>query len=150
MPRSPLCLALALCLAPIACGPSSPPMSADQLVVRDRTVVDRQLQTGRWHVASWRPDSQLEAMFQELLYQQMATMTVTFNGGQLLADSPTIHVQRTYSVTDAAGPSFTLVATDQNGVALKSVGQLSDDGNRIDFRGESDPWRGTGQLVRVQ
>jgi hypothetical protein len=144
-----LLLALVLSLAPLACGPSSPPMSPDQLVLRDRAAVDRVLQSSGWKISSWRPDSQLEAMFQELLYQQMQTMTVRFANGHMVADSPTIHVDRAYAVTDAAGPSFTLIATDQNGVSLKTVAAISDDGNRIDFRGETDPWRGQGQLVRA-
>jgi hypothetical protein len=143
--------ALSLPLALTACdGSSAPPMTPDQLVLRDRVAVDRVLQGSTWRIASWRPDSQLEAMLQQLLYQQLATMTVRFANGRILADSPTLHVERAYAVTDAAGSQFTLVATDQNGVSLKTVAQLSDDGSRVDFKGETDPWRGTGQLVRAQ
>jgi len=139
-----------LSFSPLACGNSSPVQSPDQLAMRDKAAVERVLQSGTWKLTSWRPDTELEAMFQSLLMQQLATMTVHFQNGHLLADSPTVHIDRVYAVSDAAGPQFTLVTTDENGVQLKTNAQMSDDGNTIDFRGETSPWRGYGQIRRVQ
>ena len=143
-------LAALLLATPLACGGSSSGSATpDQIATRDKAAVNKVLESGSWKLTSWRPDSQLEAMLQELLNQQFATMTVRFQGGHILADSPSIHVDRVYQVTDAAGPQFTVVATDQNGVQLTTAAQLSEDGNTIDFRGQTDPWRGYGQLRKI-
>ena len=75
-------------------------------------------------------------------------MTIRFDGGRLLADSPTIHIHRAYRVTDAVGPVFNLVTTDDAGNALVSACQFGLDGNEILFRGQTEPWIGTGSLRR--
>jgi hypothetical protein len=75
---------------------------------------------------------------------------VRFEGGRILADSPTIHVNRAFKITEAAGPDFKLVAVDDSGNQATSGCQFSDDGSQIVFHGETEPWRGTGTLRRAQ
>ena len=134
-----------------ACDSNAPPpASPAQLTQRDVAAIDAALQSSPWQLVSWQPDQPLEAMFQQLLAQQFATMSIRFQSGRLLADSPSLHVARTYQITDAAGPRFTLVALDDNGVPIRSTAEISEDGGTIRFRGLSEPWLGAGVLRKAQ
>jgi hypothetical protein len=144
----PLSRVFALAAAVAACAPPGPVASPEQLQQQNRASVDARLQTGTWRLVSWRPDDALEAMLTSLLAQQYATMTIRFANGRVLAESPTVHVNRAYSVVDASGPQFVVVTTDDSGVALRTSATFSDDGNTLYFRGETEPWRGNGQLTR--
>lgn len=105
---------------------------------------------GNWRIVGYQSEVPLEATLQGLLAMQLQTMTVRFEGGRVLADSPTIHVNRAFKITEAAGPDFKLVAIDDSGNQATSSCQFNDDGSQIVFHGETEPWRGTGSLRRSQ
>jgi hypothetical protein len=140
-----------LALAPaLTCGcGASNATSGDPAaqVARDIATVQQRL-AGHWRLADYRPEVPLEMMFQALLASQLQTMVVRFENGRLLADSPTIHLNRAYTVNNVAGNLFRLVTTDDAGVALQSSCQISEDGMTILFRGDTAPWRGEGVLRR--
>jgi hypothetical protein len=113
----------------------------------DTRSIDARLQGG-WRLQAYRPDVPLEPMLQLLLSQQMQSMVVRFEAGRLRADSATMHVDRAYCVTYAAGPYFKLQSPDSAGAMVESNATMSEDGQTIAFRTESEPWRGSGTLVR--
>lgn len=140
-------LALAVSSALGGCGGPQPASPASTPAQETRTA-DARLQ-GNWRLLDYRPDVPLEATFQLLLSQQLQTMVVRFDGGHLRADSSTIHVDRPYQLVDAAGPYFKLISPDYGGGSLTSSCEMSEDGTRITFHGETEPWIGTGTLVRA-
>jgi hypothetical protein len=79
----------------------------------------------------------------------MQTMVVHFEAGHLRGDSPTLHVDRAYRLSYAAGPYFKLESPDASGATITSTATMADDGSRIAFHTETDPWKGSGTLVRL-
>ena len=141
--------ALALTLTwGVGCGASNA-TSGDPAAqaARDVATVQQRL-AGQWRLADYRPEVPLELMFQALLASQLQTMVVRFENGRVLADSPTIHLNRAFTINNVAGNLFRLVTTDDAGVALQSSCQISEDGATILFRGDTAPWRGEGVLRR--
>jgi hypothetical protein len=133
-----------------ACGgASSSPSSAAARSAREIGTIDDRLQ-GAWQLVDFRPEVPPDPMFQALLASQLGVAIVRFERGHLYSDSPTFHVVRTYRVTEAAGPLFTVESPDVGGAVFTSSGAFSEDSQRITFRGNTDPWRGTGTLVRVK
>jgi hypothetical protein len=110
--------------------------------------IDARLRAGPWRLVDYRPDVPLEATLQAMLTMQMQSMVIRFDNGHLLADSPTLHVDRAYQVTGAAGPIFKIVSPDVGGGTVTTSCEISDDGRQIQFRGETEPWIGTGLLRR--
>jgi hypothetical protein len=135
---------LAACGGPSAASPASAP-GADP---RDLSAAEGRLQ-GSWRLVDFRPEVAPEPMFQALLASQVGALVVKFDHGQLYADSPTFHTTRAYRVVTAAGPLFTVESPDAGGAVFTSSCTISEDGVHITFRGDSDPWRGTGSLARV-
>ncbi len=130
------------------CGPPPPLPSAAATTAQDTSKADARLR-GNWRLEGYRPDVPLEPMFQLLLTQQMQTMVVHFEGGHLRGDSPTLHVDRAYRLSYAAGPYFKLESPDASGATITSTATMADDGSRIAFHTETDPWKGSGTLVRL-
>jgi hypothetical protein len=139
---------LLLSAAPAACGSSSSPSPAAR-TARDIATVDERLQ-GAWRLVEFRPEVAPEPMFQALLAAQLGVAIVRFDHGRLYADSPNFHVTRPYRVIDANGPLFGVESPDVGGAVFTTSAVMSDDGKRITFRGNTDPWRGMGTLVRAQ
>ena len=134
-------------LALLACGGGTPaPTTAEQSQIDARAIQARI--AGAWRLVDFKPEVPLDAMSQALLASQLQTMTVRFDNGRMMADSPSFHFIRTVQITGAGGNLFKLIATDETGVSLTSSCQLSDDGTKLSFRGETEPWRGMGTLSR--
>jgi hypothetical protein len=135
----------------VACGGSggssgaTTPAQLAQQAARDAAGVNERLR-GNWRLADYRPEVPLEATFQMLLTAQIQTMVIRFENGRLLADSPTIHLNRSYEITEVAGKSFKMTSRDDAGVAIVSSCQFSDDGTQVFFRGDTAPWRGIGTI----
>jgi hypothetical protein len=88
-------------------------------------------------------------MLQVLLAQQLRTMQVRFDGRMLTAVSPTVNITRPYSLENVAGLAFDLVSPDlQGGGYLRSRCQITDDGRRVTFYAQTDPWAGSGIIER--
>jgi hypothetical protein len=88
-------------------------------------------------------------MLQAMLSQQVRTMVVRFDGRTLSAQSPTLQVTRPYVLENVAGFAFDLVSPDpQGGGYLRSRCQMSDDGRRVTFSAQTEPWTGTGIIER--
>ncbi len=144
-----LLVALAAAAAGLSagCGGSqSPPASP---VAQDTASIQSRLTAGPWRLVDYRPDVALEPMLQAMLAAQVRTMVVRFDGRSLSAQSPTLQVNRPYTVENAAGPLFDLVSPDmQGGGTLRSRCQVSEDGRLVTFHAETEPWAGTGTLAR--
>jgi hypothetical protein len=136
-----------LALALLACGGGAPARTAAEQSQIDARAIQTRI-NGAWKLVDYRPEVPLDAMTQALLTSQIQTMTVRFDSGRLMADSPTFHFVRTIQIDGAGGNLFKLIATDENGVSLTSSCELSDDGTKLYFHGETEPWRGMGTLSR--
>jgi hypothetical protein len=129
-------------------GGSTTPANTQAQGAAEASSIDARLRAGPWRLVDYRPDVPLEATLQQLLQIQMQTMVIRFDNGHIYADSPTLHIDRPYQVTDAGGPIFKLVSPDIGGGTVTSGCQISDDGREIQFHGESEPWIGRGLLRR--
>jgi len=128
--------------APIAaCGDGTPAARGPDPIA----TVDAKLR-GTWRLVDYRPEVPLEPNLKALIDLQMQSMVVRFEGDHLIAESPTFHWDRPYVLSDVADPMFKLTTT--GGEPYTSSGQFDVDGRRIFFRGESEPWRGSGTLQR--
>lgn len=101
---------------------------------------------GTWRVASFVPESALEAPLQSLLNAQLGAMTLSFTGAQFSASGPGLNVSGTYKVWNAAADQFSGTIYDSTGVAYRVAGQFQ--GPALDFRSYDAPWKGQGRLVR--
>jgi hypothetical protein len=132
-----------------ACGGSATaPASSAAASARDANAIDGRMQ-GTWRLVEYRPELAPDPMFQALLTAQLGNLIVRFEGGSLYADSATFHATRPYRIVEAAGPLFTVESPDVGGVMLTTSATISDDGQRIAFHGKTEPWRGSGTLLRV-
>jgi hypothetical protein len=133
-----------------ACGGSATaPASSAVASARDASAIDGRIQ-GTWRLVEYRPELAPDPMFQALLTAQLGNLIVRFDHGRLYADSATFHATRAYRIVDAAGPLFAVESPDVGGVVLTTGATISDDGQRIAFHGNTEPWRGSGTLLRVQ
>jgi hypothetical protein len=146
---SRLLLAPILVATIVACGgSSSPPASVPARDPIEMRAIDDRLQGG-WRLVDYRPELAPDPMFQALLTAQLGALIVRFEHGRLSADSPTFHTTRAYRVVEAAGPLFTIESPDVGNAVLTTRGTISEDGQHISFQANTDPWRGSGALVRV-
>ena len=136
-----------LALALAACGGGTPARTTAEQSQVDARAIQARI-SGAWKLVDYKPEVPLDPMTQALLSSQIQTMTVRFDNGRLMADSPAFHFTRTFQIAGAGGNMFKLIATDETGVSLTSSCTLSDDGGKIYFRGETEPWRGVGTLSR--
>jgi hypothetical protein len=120
-------------------GPTDP--SALEMANAQRT-----LESSTWRVVDWAPEVALEANLLALL----PSVVVRFEQGRLRADAGAIHVDRSYRLEDVAGPQFKILTTDDAGGTLETLCQFNQDMTRIEFHGETSPWRGIGHLARAQ
>jgi hypothetical protein len=142
------CLLLTATLA--ACGGSAQsPASAATASARDASAIDGRIQ-GTWRLVEYRPELAPDPMFQALLTAQLGNLIVRFDHGSLYADSATFHATRAYRVVNAAGTLFAVESPDVGGVVLTTSAAISDDGQHITFHANTEPWRGSGALLRVQ
>ena len=135
---------LLIALTP-ACG-GAPRNSVDVLAA-DIANANNTLQ-GVWQLDGFRPDLALDPGLAALLALQLPTMRIRFENGRVHADSPTLHIDRAYSIRDAFGPRFTLVIRDDQGVGDESECEFRDN-DHVAFHGTSDPWRGVGSIHRA-
>ena len=142
------CLRAILAIGATACAAPPPLPSAAATTALDTRATDARLQ-GNWRLEDYRPDVPLEPMFQLLLAQQMQSMVIHFEAGRLHGESPTLHVDRTYQIAYAAGPYFKVVSPDASGGLITSTATMAEDGSRIAFHTETEPWKGSGTLVRL-
>ncbi len=134
-------------IAALGCGGAREP--AQSAAAQQAATIQARLHAGPWRLVDYRPDVTLEPMLQALLTAQLRTMVVRFEGGSLNAQSPTLQVMRPYALEDVAGAAFTLASPDiQGGGTMRSRCEVSEDGRRLTFRSETDPWTGTGALER--
>jgi hypothetical protein len=139
-------LVLAASLAGACGGAQTAPASP---MAQDVASIQARLTAGPWRLVEYRPEVQLEPMLQLLLAQQIRTMMVRFDGRVLSLESPTVHVTRPYTLQNAAGLVCDLVSPDlQGGGELRTRLEVTLDGSRVTFRAQTDPWRGTGVIVR--
>jgi hypothetical protein len=132
-----------------ACG--QPAASADSAAA-DIANVTARLQ-GSWRLSGYTPDVPLEPMLAMWLAGAQRSLVVRFEGGSLQADAPNqafaFHYDRPFTVTNVAGNNFTLTTVTQNGDSLVSYCQLDPQGQGLQFHSQTEPFRGSGVLVRL-
>jgi hypothetical protein len=106
------------------------------------------LSAGPWRLVDYRPQVALDPMTQALLALQVRSMVVTFDGRTMHATSSTLTFERPYVVEGPSIYAFDLVSPDFGGGYLRSHCEVSEDGRRIVFHAQTDPWNGTGTIER--
>jgi len=109
--------------------------------------VDARLR-GAWVLQSFTPDEPLEPMLKSMLEFQFGRLVVRLDGKRLVADSPGIHVERAYQISEVKGDQFKLTSFDQNGVPYESTCSFQIDG-RLQVHSTTDPWRGMAMVSRA-
>jgi hypothetical protein len=129
------------------CGGSQ--LSPESAVAQQAATIQARLVAGPWRLVDYRPDVALEPMLQALLSQQLHSMVVRFDGRALSAQSPTLQLSRPYTLENVSGTAFSLVSPDiQGGGTVRSRCEVSEDGRRLTFHAETEPWNGAGALER--
>lgn len=137
--------ALALTLAPLACAyTGGPPVNYDAVALAG---ADARLQ-GAWKLASFRPERPLEPMMQAFVEFQYDTLAVRFERGRLIAQSPGVHVDRGYRITQAEGDRFKMTSFDEQGVPYDAVCTFVSP-YTLEVTSWTEPWRGVATLRRL-
>jgi hypothetical protein len=142
-----LCLAAALLVSAAGCSGAQTDVNSPEFIQRQIAAADVRLR-GTWTLASFQPETPLEPMLQTMLEYQFNRVMVRFDGKRIVADSPGIHIERTYQITEPNGDEFKLTAFDAQGVPYESVCTFRDN-THIELHSHTMPWRGYGTLVRV-
>ncbi len=142
-------VAVLFSLAPSGCGqPAATPDSA----AADIANVNARLQ-GSWRLTGYTPDVALEPMLAMWLAGAQRSLVVRFEGGSLQADAPNqafaFHYDRPFTISNVAGNNFTLTTVTQNGDSLVSYCQLDPQAQSLQFHSQTEPFRGSGVLVRA-
>jgi hypothetical protein len=149
MLRSRCCsFAVAAALAVLGSGCTNGP--ADSPVdykARAVAAVDVRLR-GAWVLQNFTPETQLEPILVPMLQFQFGQLIVKLDGQRLVADSPGLHVERTYRITDAQGDQFEMVMFDEQGVSYPGTAVFVGD-NDLRFRSNTTRWKGEGTLHRT-
>lgn len=141
----PLILALALAVAPIACGGSH--QGPQDAAAQSRAAANQRL-VGTWLLTAFTPEQSLEPMFQALLGAQIGHLTVHFDGSQMVVTGTGLSTTRRYTITQAYENNVSLTTYDAEGVSYNVRGEFV--GNQLQFESMTSPWRGRGTLQRVQ
>jgi hypothetical protein len=146
--RRSFSLALAAALAVLGAGCSNGPAATpvDQKA-RAVAAVDVRLR-GAWILQGFTPETALEPMLVPMLQFQFGQMVIKLDGKNMVADSPGLHIERTYQITDAQGDQFQLLTFDEQGVSYPANGIFVGD-NDIRFRSTTTRWKGEGTLQRT-
>src|SRR5262245_34401802 len=105
-------LALAAALTVLGSGCKTGP-AADPAEARARAIAAADVRLrGAWLLQNFTPDTPLEPMLAAMLAFQFGQMVVQLDGRNAVADSPGLHVQRGYRITEVQGDQFQLVVFD--------------------------------------
>lgn len=137
--------ALALTLAPLGCDHTgSPPINADAIALAG---ADTRLH-GTWKLTGFRPERPLDPMAQAFVAFQYNTLTVRFDRGRFVAQSPGVHVDRSYRITQADGDRFKMTSYDEQGVPYEAV-CIFVRPDTLEVTSWTEPWRGVATLQRM-
>lgn len=140
-------LALASLAVPLSGCKNGP--AADPAAERARAIaaVDVRLR-GAWILQNFTPETQMEPMLAAMLAFQFGQMVIKLDGRNAVADSPGLHVQRGYTITDVQGDQFQIATFDEQGVSYQGSCLFVGD-NDLRFRCITAPWKGSGALRRT-
>lgn len=130
-----------------ACGGGKPATLAPDDTKIAIASIDARIQ-GDWKLERFVPVQPLGPALDALLAYQTASLVIHITPKHLAAESPSIHVARTYEIREAMGDRFTVVLYDDQGVPYVSRCDFTPDG-AVEVLSESDPWRGTATLRRA-
>jgi hypothetical protein len=138
-----------LASAPAGCGQ---PAATPDAIAADIAGINQRLQ-GSWRLNGYTPDVALEPMLAMWLTGAQRSLVIRFDGGSLQADAPNqafaFHYDRPFTISNVAGNNFTLTTVTQNGDALVSYCQLDPQNQGLQFHSQTEPFRGSGVLVRT-
>lgn len=150
--RAALSFALALLPASAAgalslgCGGARGPGQADASAEAIASVDART--RGAWLLQSFVPDTPLEPMLQTMLDFQFGRLVIRLDGKRLVAESPGVHVDRAYRISEVKGDQFKLTSLDAQGVPYESTCMFLPDG-RVEIHSTTSPWRGVALVSRA-
>lgn len=110
--------------------------------------MQRVLMSGSWRLIDYQTTDPLDPVTAALLAEQIKTMVLTFDGTTMHLQSPTLSLARPYAVRKVAGSAFDVVSPDPGGAGnLRSRCEIQQDGQRIVFVAQTNPWNGQGTLL---
>jgi hypothetical protein len=139
-------LAAALALGGAGCGPSRSANVPDAAALAAASA-DVRLR-GTWRLQTFRPETPLEPMLQAFVQFQTQNLVVRFDGRRFVAESPGVHVDRTYQIHDAYGDRFKLTSFDAQGVPYDTNCTFVRD-DVLEINSWTEPWRGVGTIVKT-
>lgn len=128
------------------CQPEPAASPADQKA-RAVAAADVRLR-GAWVLQSFTPETPLEPILVPMLQFQFGQLVVKMDGQRMVADSPGLHVERTYRITDVRGDELDLLTFDEQGVSYPATALFVGDDD-IRFRSITTRWKGEGTLHRT-
>jgi hypothetical protein len=133
-----------IALAAAGCG-DAPARGPSDAIVLAR--IDERLH-GAWKLQGYRPATPLDPMAQAFIAFQYGNLTVRLENGRLLADSPGVHLSRSYRLHDGYGDQFKLTSFDDQGVAYDAVCTFVRP-DVLEVNSWTDPWRGVATFQKV-
>ncbi|MFT3764382.1 MAG: hypothetical protein QM820_02510 [Minicystis sp.] len=103
---------------------------------------------GAWKLVRFQPERPLDAMSQAFVTFQYNNLTVRFDRGRFVAESPGVHVDRAYRIIEADGDRFKVVSYDEQGVPYDAVGTFVQ-ADTLEINSWTEPWRGVATLTRT-
>jgi hypothetical protein len=137
-------LAGVMAVAGAGCGGAQTGGPSDATVLAR---IDERLH-GAWTLQAYRPATPLDPMAQAFVAFQYGNLTVRLEGGRLLADSPGVHLSRSYRLHDGYGDQFKLTSFDDQGVAYDAVCTFVRP-DVLEVNSWTDPWRGVATFQKV-
>ncbi len=113
----------------------------------DPVLLANQQLEGQWRLQDFVPAAPLEAPLTELLRAQVATLIITFRGGQFTAVGPGINARGRYEISSSTDEELSAIVYDADGVPHHVKARF--DGNLLRFQSVDAPWDGAGTLVRA-
>ena len=142
--RIAVVIATAFALAGGGCGGAQTGGPPDAIVLAR---IDERLH-GAWKLTGYRPATPLDPMAQAFVAFQYGNLMVRLERGRLLADSPGVHLSRSYRLRDGYGDQFKLTSFDEQGVAYDAVGTFVRP-DVLEVNSWTDPWRGVATFQKV-
>lgn len=142
---------VAVALGLVSCGGSSGGDNSEQArIQREIRSVNDRLQSGTWRLVGYASEISLEPFLLAWLESAKANNTIRFGSGHVVVQAPpNLNFDHRYVVKEAYGDRFLLTTKSDSGAEYLITCDFVDEGRKIQFHGETSPFRGSGLLEKA-